>query len=157
MPVEHLAIVEGPMAGLASNGTSEGGELVERTKRWLVDHDVRPWWMLAGAGIGMLMGETKGKGAVIGAAFGSGMSILTSRTCRTEAPWSIGVETVGVGQIKPSGIEGVGQIKQSGIQGLGQIRQSGIQGLGAIEMTPSNMVGLAAAGLIGAYFIFGRG
>jgi hypothetical protein len=145
------------MAGLASNGTSEGGELVERTKRWLVEHDVRPWWMLIGAGLGAFTGESVGKGALLGAALGSGMSILTSRTCRTEAPWSIGVETVGVGQIKSSGIEGVGQINQSGIQGLGQIKQSGIQGLGAIEMTPSNMIGLAAAGLLGAYLVFGRG
>jgi hypothetical protein len=145
MPVENLAIVEGPMSGLGTNGTTEG-ELFVRTKKFLLENDVRPWWMLGGAGIGALLGESRGKGAVIGAALGSGMSILASRTCRAEAPWTLGVAPAGIGQIQPSGIEGVGQIQPSGIEGLG-----------AVEMTRANMIGLAAAGLLGAYLVFGRG
>jgi hypothetical protein len=147
MPVENLAIVEGPMSGLGTNGTAiQEGEMIERTRKWLVEHDIRPWWLIGGAAVGLFAGETKLKGAAIGAALGSGFSWLCSRTCRAESPVMVGVESVAIGQIEPSGI-----------QGLGQIEPSGIQGLGAIEMTRANIIGLAAAGLVGTYLIFGRG
>lgn len=146
MPVENLAIIEGPMSGLGSGGVPEG-ELIEKTRKWLVEHDVRPWWLIAGAGVGLFAsGDSRFKGAAVGAALGSGMSWLCSRTCRAEAPVMVGVETVAVGQIKPSGIEGIGQIEPSGIQGLGRV-----------EMTPGNTIGIAAAAILGAYLIFGRG
>lgn len=142
MPVEHLAIVEGPMAGLGENG--EAGDVVIRAGKWMRERGMRPSWAAAGAVVGAFAGERLLKGAAIGAGFGSAMSWLCTRTCQAEQPLLVGV--VPMGQIEPSGIEQLGQIEPSGIEQLGRV-----------EMTTGNVIGIGAAGLLAAYLLFGRG
>ncbi len=140
MPVESLAIVGGPMSGLGQNET-----VIDDAGNWLRQHDIKPLWLAGGAVVGAFVGDQVLRGALVGGALAAGMSWLCARSCKAEAPRLVGV-------VQP----GVGQIEKSGIHGLGQIEKSGIHGLGSVEMTPTNIAGLALAGLVGAFLIFGR-
>lgn len=146
MPVEHLAVVEGPMNGLAENGNGEAGASLERMKKWMLEKGVRPTWMIGGAVVGGFSGDTVLKGAALGAAIAGGLSYMCSMTCRAEQPQLVGV--VPMGQIEKANVEQLG---------VGQIEKANVQQLGAIEWSPANVLGVAAAALVGGYLIFGRG
>jgi hypothetical protein len=146
MPVEHLAIVEGPMNGLSDNGNGEAGASLERAKKWMVEHGVRPTWLIGGAVVGGFSGDSVVKGAALGAAIAGGLSYMCTMTCRAEQPTLVGV--VPMGQIEKANVEQFG---------IGQIEPAKVQQLGAIEWTPANVVGVVAALAIGGYLIFGRG
>jgi hypothetical protein len=144
MPVEHLAIVEGPMAGFGDNG--EAGDFVERGRKWMLEHGVRPSWAIGAAVVGGLASESMGKGVMLGAAAGSALSYLCTKTCQSEQPQMVGV--VPMGQIEKAHVQQLG---------IGQIEKAHVQQLGAIEWTPTNVIGLGAAGLLAAYLLLGRG
>lgn len=152
MPVEHLAIVEGPMHGLADKENGEVGASIEQARKWMAEKGIRPSWMVGGAIVGGFKSDSTLKGALIGAAIAGGLSYACTLQCRSEQPQLIGVVPVAAPTM-------MGQIEKARVEqmGIGQIERAKVQQLGTIEWSPANVLGVAAAALIGGYLIFGRG
>jgi hypothetical protein len=87
MAVEQLAIVGGPLAGLAGlaengNGKNAIVDIATRSALWLRQHDVDPWWVTGGAVVGALLGERAFHGAAKGALMMAAASWLCTKSCQ---------------------------------------------------------------------------
>jgi hypothetical protein len=85
MAVEQLAIVNGPLAGLAENGEMAPNpimDLAHRSAAWMRQHDVDPWWVTGGAVVGALVGDRVLSGGVKGALLLGAVSWLCTKSCQ---------------------------------------------------------------------------
>jgi hypothetical protein len=76
MAVESLAIVGGPLAGLALNPPGP----LDQVSAWMRTHDINPWWVTAGAVGGALIGSRVLPGAVRGALLLGALSWVYAKT-----------------------------------------------------------------------------
>jgi len=76
MPVEQLAIVEGPLAGVDNETRLP---IIPAACEWMNGHGIKPLWVVGGGVAGALLSEETLKGAAKGMALAAVASWVLSR------------------------------------------------------------------------------